>query len=739
MKTRAAAALLGTLLAAEASAYVPPTFNPPELITVEDCRDPDFLRRASAGQHDRCVQLLGESLAEDVDAADADGRLLAVPVARLGADRLEAESIDSLRIAPPPTSIAINWAHFWYERSGDRVESCDEYVYQTFHTWSRFEHLARAAGDDARAVFDLAYGDADVALGTLHVDRSIFGSSPMRRRRGSSAMALWDPLPAVPQVPDNTDDLTLLPKNDFFALSDDELRMVQARDPWLHFRLELGRYYWGVRLGGPGSAHLADTYPTPWQWHAEMSDRLADVPDAELRVIARRRADFRALLDSRRALRREGRAVDDAAVRAADDAILDALAEADDLGCLDQDIRRHDPERGLYYPTRCDWAPDDFLPALTRQMQPHVDWYRGRCEADAPDPAAVADGYDYRTAYGLARHSASDPYRDEYQLELYLRRRATTTRYYVSQFDLAGSGGGEPLIPHFQKTYGDRQSWGSARWAKAELGHSLSWGLADRAVRGLEDLNPHAGGSLWADAWLFGSRRSIFRAEAGFDLRRDRRVLDLSIRGTDYLELPWEDEGGARRELAHFDVVPRVGEPTEASAGGEVCTSLDPAGVPFRLCAGIVGRIGVEVDGGSVGDTTTFEVRPYARVDAMGHAGPSVAGVGGGAYIEVNLLDAGLPTRVETTADDVAGAEIGIDVQGDLVLRSLAGEIGGYVEFPRICVPFTDRCVGGRYSTSFFDWPAAIDETFPLFAQSWVADVPTWIAICADPDVHCDR
>lgn len=727
-----AAAALGALFAADAAAY-PYTFefeqSPPRPITADDCRDPDFLRGASDGQHDRCVQLLGEVLADDVEAAEAEGRLLSVPVARLGAERLEAEAIESLRIAPSPSSIRINWAHWSYERSGDRVASCDEFVYQTLHTWSRFYDRAQAAGDDARAVFELLYGDDDIALGTLHNDRSIYGSSPMKRRRGSSSMPLWDPLPVVPQIPDNTDTSTLLPKNDFFALTDDELRMIEDRDALLHLRLSLGRHYWRVRLRGPASAHLADRYPTLWQWHAQMAERVADTPDAELKVIARMRADFRGLLEARRALRREGHATWSADVRALDDAILDALSAADAIDCLDQDIRRYDPERGIYYPTRCDWAPDDVLPALTRQMLPHAEWWRETCEAHAPDPAVVADGYDYRTRQGLARQSGIDPYRDEYQLERYLHRRRDTIAFYLSQFD-------GDLVPHYRNVFGDTQGWGESRWARAQLERHLSFGLADRVVDHASDLNPNGTARLQGDAWVFGRRLRIFRAEAAFDIRRDRRVLDLEVAGHDYLDYGWEMAGGARGSLAHFDVVPPVGQ-TEHGAEGSACVGLDAAGVPFELCAGLSGRVGIEVSGRGHYRDVEFAARPFARVDAMGHAGPSLAGIGGGAYIEVNVLDVGLPMHLDTHASETRGVELAIDAGAALTLQSLAGEVGAYVEFPRVCVPFTDRCVGGRYSTSLFDWPAAFDEALTLFDHSWVADLDSWIAACDQPSLHC--
>ncbi len=727
-----AAVALGTLFAAEASAHpyaivVQP--GAPALITADDCRDADWLDDASAAQHRRCVQLLGEALVETVEDAEADGRLLSVPVARLGLDRLEANALDSLRIASEPPSIRINWAHWAYERSGDRVASCDEFVYQHLHTWSRFYDRARAAGDDARAIFELAYSDDELALGTLHVERPIHGSSPMRRRRGSSSMALWDPLPVVPQVPDNTDVSTLLPKNDFFALTDDELRMIAERDAFLHWRLSLGRHYWRVRLRGPASAHLADRYPTLWQWHAQMAERVAETPDAELKVIARMRADFRALVEARRALRREGHATWSADVRVLDDAIMDALANADDLDCLDQDIRQHDPERGIYYPTRCDWAPDDFLPALTRQMLPHAEWYRETCEANAPDPAAVADGYDYRTRSGLARRSGIDPYRDEYQLERYLHRRRDTIAFYLAQFD-------GDLVPHYRNVFGDTQSWGNSRWARAQLERHLSFGLADRVVDHASDINPNGTARLQGDAWVFGRRLRIFRAEAAFDIRRDRRVLDLEVAGHDYLDYGWEMQGGNRGSLAHFDVVPAVGD-TERGAEGSACLGLDAAGVPFELCAGLSGRIGIEVSGRGHHRDVEFEARPFARVDAMGHAGPSVTGIGGGAYIEVNLLDIGLPMHLETHASEVDGVELSIDAGAQLTLQSLAGEVGAYVEFPRVCVPFTDRCVGGRYSTSLFDWPAAFDEALSLFDHAWFADLDTWIAACAQPDLQC--
>lgn len=731
----ACAALPGVASSQIAGPFSGPIALDEDMPTLAECQSARFLERASWLTHTRCVSVLGESLAIDQRAARIEGRLSAVDVPRIGVDGPLAEAVGATRIEPRLGGWAINddaAERLAYELNGNAIESCDEFIYQKHYTWSRFRQEI-ASAPSARAVFDFAYGGDRFAVGRLHVDRFPHGSSPMARRKGTSSVPLWDPVPTMAPgvVPDLHEDVFHYPKNDYFALSDEELAVVRSSDRGLAAWLEAGRRYYAMRLRGTRSAHLAATYPTPWAWHHDMSDALADTPDAELRVLARRRAEFRGLLAHRRSLRAEGYSRWSVEVRAADRAMLDALDQAAADGCVFFDFLRYDDTRGVYDVSRCDWAPEDFLPAVSRQLEPAIEIHRVQCEADFPTHD-VSSGYDYRTRSGRADRSGIDALKDSYQVDLYLRRMRDTRRFYVGQFAQAGRDGAGPLVPHYQKAYADNETFGDRAWAAVSYAYDLGYGLADRVVDGFDDVNPHAHGHLSVTGTVLRRDFALVEAGAGFDLRREARYVDLQVLGQHYLEYDWERRGGARQaELSQVDIMP--GDPSRSLAlDGTVEHTLFIAGVPLTLEGGPVGRVGLEVDGDADGAAFALMLRPFARLDARAAAGVGVSGLSGGAYLEVNLIDAGVPVRVEGHA---RAREVEIDVHAELELASLSGEVGGYVEFPRIC--FFGECIGGRYSKTFFDWPQAIEHTVPLFEQRWAADLPTWIEVCARDGVEC--
>lgn len=724
--------------------------------SLEDCQDPDFIADAHALVEGMCANILSQEAARQLDAARRAGLLSITRTAAIldgapAAASLVSQHIDEEEGAGFGLGGFRLPAWLGYELDGAEVSSCDEYVYQRYHTYHKYlQALDRA--DNTREAFELAFDeDGSGNIGHRYTTANPYSYGIMRFFNNAyrASDQVFDPIMPLYShlVPDLGANVHDLPKNDFFALTDEELRMVRRHDVGLSDRLGVGQRYYRVRLNGYRSARYADDHPTPWGLHQQLDEALSDTPDVELEVLAGRREVMRKLVALRRSLRREGLSESHYRVRRVDEQIMDALERAEVDGCLDIDPAL-DRLRGQYDYNRCDWAPGDLAVHVRSHMDPFVEYARQQCEANFPG-AHTADGYSYRSSTGRQYTTGQSPFDSANNMRLYLSRMVTQSRYYLSQFDVDGGASAGGNLPYWNRSYGDSWSWGDRDWASAEFEYHADWGLSDGPVDEVCDINPQFDLGGEAAAYMFGRRREVLRAEAAFDLRRERRELDLAIFGYDYLRYNWERDGNATPRRVNYDFS-RSGT-REYSRDVEYCQQLVIAAIPVVVCAELAGRVGfdysfdVSVDeqvNGRCNPQAEVSVsgKPFAIVDAVGSGGVGISGLGGGVYVAVNLLEMEVPAELNASlvaAPDGSNIEISVDGAGALELASLSGEIGGYVEFPRVCVPFTNICAGGRVSEDFFDWPRAIETEFDLFDFHWTLDMNTWISICDAPGIDC--
>ncbi|MEZ4470015.1 MAG: hypothetical protein R3F60_04250 [bacterium] len=116
-----------------------------------------------------------------------------------------------------------------------------------------------------------------------------------------------------------------------------------------------------------------------------------------------------------------------------------------------------------------------------------------------------------------------------------------------------------------------------------------------------------------------------------------------------------------------------------------------------------------------------------------------MAGFSGGVYVDVNLVDASLPAHAGVDLRLLAGGDVEVtaDTRATLALKTLEGDIGGYVESPRVCIPYLG-CAGGRYSKTFKSWSAAVEKSWDLFDFDWQAPLSLWRSACDRAEVACE-
>ena len=752
-------ALLAALpSAAAAYTFTLPDYGTPQPLgpSLEDCQDPAFLENAHPYVHGMCTQILGEAAAEILHDARQDGRVQGHYTPAIISGRASADTVYSQRLKDPAPLIPPGFRPpVWlsYELNGPEIESCDEFIYQHTYDYQKYLQMADRA-DSPREAFEGAFDpDGPGNIGHLYVSTAASISTPMKSMsdHGNLYVQAYDPI--MPLYSDLVPDLGVrvfdLPKNDFFALTNAEVRMVRLRNPNLADQIEAGRRYYRVRLDGYRSSRYQNEHPTPWQLHQQLDAALNRVPDAELQILALRRREMQDLLSLRRTLKREGLSDNHYRVRRIDDQILDALAQAEVDGCLDIDPSL-DQQAGEYDVNRCDWAPGDLQHQLTAIMTPQIEGLRSRCEAHFPSESA-ANGYSYRNLRGYRYTSRDNPFAHARNMNTFLYRMRDQARYYLSQFDGPTTDGqGNANLPYTQGAYGDHWTWGKTSLAAAEFEYHAEWGLGDGPVRTVCDVNPQFDVGAEGTAHIFGRSREVVRALAAFDLRRARRQLDMAIFGYDYLRYGWEQAGRADPTYAEATLDP-IHFTWDTSRDVEYCQTFTIAAVPITVCAELAGRVGFDFDlAAEAGErrngvcdphaTADMSVRPFAKVDALGSGAVGVSGLGGGIYVEVSLLDTEVPADLHAElqgSGDLSQIEINVEGQGTLKLSSLSGEIGGFVEFPRICVPFTSKCVGGRVSKDLFSWSKAIDTEYTLYDFDWTLSIDAWRQICDTAGIDC--
>jgi hypothetical protein len=725
--------------------------------TLEDCRDRDYLDDASVIVQGMCSSMLADAARSAERSARYTNGVQNIETGRIEvgqgamAEALSAKSFQSIPLFPTGTPLPADQQAFVDD--GNRISSCDEYAFQRFYTYNRLKHDMEHAGS-GRDAFRLAFSPfSATALGyKIGVQGQTRAAKRLRGTSNGSDQP-FDPLMPLygALLPDLGVDVFDMPKNDFFALTDEEISMVRGRASALANKIGPGRHYYRVSLNGSARGG----HPNPWAWHKQMSEALADESDTEMAVLSGRRAQFQTLLGKRRAMLFSGLSRYHYKVRAVDAEIVAALHAADVEGCLDIGAG-HDPANGQYDPDRCDWSPGDLLPAMVRTTDFKAHHAKMQCERFLPNPASVANGYTYRTSQGSQRTSNQDPFDNSYYMQTFLSRMAGQERYYMNQATNSS------VPPVWQQSAGERWVWGDPDWAEADFGYEARWGLGDSQPRNICDVNPQLRAAAWANATVFGSQYDILDAEFDVDMRRNRRILDFELLGRDYLNYEGVVRGGVRvendgtaqpnRNLTYnlaYDPSPLVYNSGNNSPSIRKTVSI--AGFPLALQGTLSGQVGVdfafnfnfdERDAqGNCQPTVAADVsaRPFAGISAMGSVGVGISGLSGGLQVDVNLVDTALPVSADASAelDGVTGdVLIQANVDADLELRSLEGKISGYIEVPRVCL--FGYCAGGRYAKTFADWSAVLEETYQLFTANWELPLQTMLTVCGNSAVECD-
>lgn len=204
-----------------------------------------------------------------------------------------------------------------WEANGDKVSSCEEYVFEKYYEYTRFEDaVARAGLDDPRAAFNVAYGDASqsTSIGTLGVAQEKVGTwGPFLAMTVNGR----NDVPALVQFPV----AGLWPKNDFYSAplpasshitieSDPGGKDYLVIPPGTQSVLvHLGHLH-RKTLSFVGTAFddeslTAILQGTPkhsesWTWHQQMNQRNASVLDDVLYDFDERKRAFLLLLERRR-------------------------------------------------------------------------------------------------------------------------------------------------------------------------------------------------------------------------------------------------------------------------------------------------------------------------------------------------------------------------------------------------------------------------------------------------------
>jgi hypothetical protein len=162
-----------------------------------------------------------------------------------------------------------------FESDGTKITSCKEYAYKSLWDYNEFQDDATLCVGDGRCVYNAVFNGAhSIARKTLHqVDQVT---------------------PIIHGIDLRSD---LLPKNDFFLVSNDALMAAPGEEAdvaAIRNILSGGVEYYGIGTGGS-----SDYFNTEWDYHQAMHDRLdaMALSDAELEDVARRTAAIRSAMN----------------------------------------------------------------------------------------------------------------------------------------------------------------------------------------------------------------------------------------------------------------------------------------------------------------------------------------------------------------------------------------------------------------------------------------------------------
>jgi|GEM_PF-2890231 len=200
-----------------------------------------------------------------------------------------------------------------WEANGNTVDSCEEYVYEKYYDYTRFEDAAARAGlDNPRQIYNVAYGSAQAStsLGTLGVQEEDRG-----RAQQATAVTGRNGVPAGVSLPVSG----LWPKNDFYsvprpAASQVLIQNLPGHDDGVSNPVDdqvviiLGHMhrralnFAGVEFDDADLTAIIDgtpEHPEDFRWHKDMAARNAPVLDDLLYDFDLKKASFLLLLKER--------------------------------------------------------------------------------------------------------------------------------------------------------------------------------------------------------------------------------------------------------------------------------------------------------------------------------------------------------------------------------------------------------------------------------------------------------
>lgn len=215
---------------------------------------------------------------------------------RLNAFFDQQRSLSIANLVDPKTYVP----HPTWEANGAAVESCDEYAYEKYYDWSRWEDAVRLCKEDYNCILDVAYaGSGPPAIANRTLVRKDGKAMPPDQQlkpvvpkpknpffaRGATFIGVAPSLPGlftanVPSAVTLTELKTKFPQ---YAADFDQLKTL----------LEDGMVFYDTAPG----AGVNEPYPNPWTFHSTMRTRTRNVTENEFEEFERRRKEFETWLD----------------------------------------------------------------------------------------------------------------------------------------------------------------------------------------------------------------------------------------------------------------------------------------------------------------------------------------------------------------------------------------------------------------------------------------------------------
>ena len=327
--------------------------------TPEQCRMPDFLG-TDCGE--RCpevlidaqrawaqAQIAGPMMSWD-EASDVDGHLEAYETSAIGFGGFDATYAGAVLAGRAGrvdengrdrSDVDVEERQWWHGNCS--VQSCAEYVYEKYYDYSSFEDRIGWLGDDARAIFEAAYGADGVARRELRgFAGESFGSvqpeatrtfknrflsfrpweTPWSDEAAANQLTSWFVIAAFGGVPGVEIDLVDVSRGNFDALRASietffEGCEIDEREADLTCGAEVpadwveaiaARAFPIASVQRDGIARgRRFIYPPrdgdAWDWHRETSDRLAAYPDDRLLWLDAQQDEYLALVADRARIR----------------------------------------------------------------------------------------------------------------------------------------------------------------------------------------------------------------------------------------------------------------------------------------------------------------------------------------------------------------------------------------------------------------------------------------------------